>query len=178
MKALQPFASYDIPLQAMPNGEHSYSYELGADFFGLFESSLIQSAQIQVELRIQRLGSRLDCQFDANGTVKVDCARCLEALDWPVQDRSQLVVQLSDSDSGNDTDEIVVLPSGETTWNTAQFMYESIHLHFPLRAVCFDASIPCHSAEPWADNDLITFQTSGLSPTDPRWDTLKQVNFK
>jgi len=71
MKAPNPFASYDISLQAMPNGEHSYSYELGADFFGLFEASLIHQAQIEVELRIHRLGSRLDCQFDANGTVQV-----------------------------------------------------------------------------------------------------------
>lgn len=178
MKAHHPFASYDIPLQAMPNGEHCYSYELGTDFFGLFEASLIHKAQIQVELRIHRQGSRLDCQFGAQGTMQVGCARCLESLDWPVQDNSQLVVQLSDNDPGDDSDEIVVLPSGELVWNAAQFMYESIHLHYPLRAVCQEASIPCRSGEPWANKDLITFQTSDFSPTDPRWDTLKQVNFK
>jgi uncharacterized metal-binding protein YceD (DUF177 family) len=178
MKASNPFAPYDIPLQAMLNGEHCYSYRLEDDFFGLFEASLITKALIQAELQIHRQGSRMDCQFVAKGTMEVGCARCLETLNWPVQDHSCLVVQISDHDSGNFSDEMVVLPSGETAWNAAHFMYESIHLHYPLRAVCQEASLPCRSKERWAENDLITFQTSEFTPTDPRWDTLKQVNFK
>ncbi|MFM7911499.1 MAG: hypothetical protein ACKO9W_04890, partial [Bacteroidota bacterium] len=80
MKAHSPFAAYDIPLQAMPNGEHRYSFALKGDFFGLFEASLITEAQIQVDLQIHRMGSRLDCIFRSEGSIQVGCARCLEPL--------------------------------------------------------------------------------------------------
>ncbi|MBM3935881.1 MAG: DUF177 domain-containing protein [Sphingomonadales bacterium] len=178
MKVHHSFAAYDIPLQAMPNGNHQYSYVLGGDFFGLFETSIIKKAHIKVDLDIHRQGSRLDCYFRAQGTLQVGCARCLEPLDWPMQDNSHLVVQISDTDSENDSDEIVVLRSGDIVWNVAQFMYESIHLHYPLRAVCQEAALPCSSTDLWSDQNLLTFQTSDNAPTDPRWDTLKQVNFQ
>ncbi|MFM7288454.1 MAG: YceD family protein [Bacteroidota bacterium] len=178
MKVQSPFAAYDIPLQAMPNGEHRYSFALKGDFFGLFEASLITEAQIQVELQILRMGSRLDCTFRSEGSMQVGCARCLEPLGWPIQDESHLVVQCSDSVSELDSDEILVLPSGEISWNVAQFIYESIHLHYPLRAVCDEASLPCRSQEPWSEQSLLTYQTSDNSPTDPRWDRLKHVNFQ
>ncbi len=178
MKAHSPFAAYDIPLQAMPNGEHSSSYALSGDFFGLFEASLITEAQIQVDLEIRRLGVRLDCNLRSVGTFQVGCARCLEPLAFPIQDDSHLVVQLIDSGSEVNSDEILVLPSGEISWNVAQFMYESIHLHFPLRAVCDEAALACQSQEPWSEQNLLTYQTSDNAPTDPRWDSLKQVNFQ
>lgn len=177
MKAHLPFAAYEIPLQVLSNGEHRYSYALDKDFFGLFEASLITQAQILMELEIYRQGNRLDCHFHAQGTMQVGCARCLEPLNWPVHDTSSLVVQLRETDSGPDSDEILVLPSSQPTWNVAQFMYESVHLHFPLRAVCQEASLPCSSKVPWSDQDLFTYQTSNDDPHDPRWDTLKQVNF-
>lgn len=178
MKPVASLSSFDLALTSLPNGEHRMHYRLDGDFFGLFESSLIQKAAVDVECVLHRMGNRLDCRVSSQGTISLLCDRCLEGLDWPVKDDSALVVQLTENPAES-TDEILYLPAGETRLNLAHFFYENIHLHLPMRAVCEDADLPCQAPagfDPQPQSNSNAKSTDEV-PVDPRWEQLKQINF-
>lgn len=179
MKASHPFSPFDIPMQALANGEHRFEYELNGVFFGLFEASLIGEARIKVDLLVQRQGGSLDCTVRSQGAFSINCDRCLESLDWPVDDQSTLVVQVTQTETQASNDEILYLAATETHLNLAHFFYENIHLQVPLRAVCEEASLTCKSPEQLSQAETIAFSTQNSDGTtvDPRWEQLKNLNF-
>ncbi|MFM9142434.1 MAG: YceD family protein [Bacteroidota bacterium] len=178
MNPAASLSTFDLVLTSLSNGEHRMHYRLDGDFFGLFETSLIQKAAVEVECVLNRLGNRLDCRVRSQGTISLTCDRCLEGLDWPIQDDSALVVQLTENPAES-TDEILYLPMGETRLNLAQFFYENIHLHLPMRAVCEDASLLCQAPAGFDSHEQPNTASTSTdeAPVDPRWEQLKQINF-
>ncbi|MCC8034802.1 MAG: DUF177 domain-containing protein [Rikenellaceae bacterium] len=77
-------------------------------------------------------------EFDIEGKVTVQCDRCLDDCDLPVNYRGELAVKFTDEDipeSERYDGEVLWLGYNENTLNVAQYIYESIVLSLPYQRV-------------------------------------------
>lgn len=174
MEALQ---SYTIRFSGLKNGFHDFAYEIGGDFFKHFNGSLIEKAQLKVALELERKTSGLVLQFKLTGELEMPCDRCLKQIQVPVTGDAELVVKLS-ADPGESTDNLWFLPITAYEINVGQFLYETISLLVPLRALCR----PEDSNSCQADFEALMQQYDGSAAKveedgdiDPRWEKLKNL---
>ena len=79
---MQPFI---VKLNALASGVSHYDWTADASFFGKFENSEILDADIQVAMTLHNHGVTVDAECEIEGTVTVQCDRCLEDLEIPVE---------------------------------------------------------------------------------------------
>lgn len=174
---MEALKAYTIRFSGLKNGFHYFDYEIGGDFFGHFNGSLIENAGLQVALELERKTSGLVLQFKLTGWLEMPCDRCLKQIQVPVTGDAELVVKLS-ADPGESTDSLWFLPITAYEINVGQFLYETISLMVPLRALCGqDNSDSCQ-----ADFEALMQQYDGSvakeevdGDIDPRWEKLKNL---
>lgn len=174
MEALQ---AYTIRFSGLKNGFHYFDYEIGADFFKLFNGSLVDSAHLKVALELERKTSGLVLHFKLTGELEMPCDRCLKEIQVPASSEAELVVKLS-AEPGDGTDNLWFLPSTAYEINVGQFLYETISLMVPLRALCGQEN----SDSCLADFEALMQQYDGSAAKeeedgdiDPRWEKLKNL---
>jgi len=174
---MEALKAYTIRFSGLKNGFHYFDYEIAGDFFKLFDGSLIENAGLQVALELERKTSGLVLQFKLTGWLEMPCDRCLKHIQVPVTGDAELVVKLS-ADPGDSTDNLWFLPITAYEINVGQFLYETISLMVPLRALCG----PEESNSCQADFEALMQQYDGSAAKeeedgdiDPRWEKLKNL---
>ncbi|MDL2255892.1 DUF177 domain-containing protein [Parabacteroides sp. OttesenSCG-928-K15] len=182
------FDIYKIDLKNLPQGVHTYEYQLGNIFFQHIDGDEVQKGKVQVALTLKRTSVAFEMDFVLNGTVVVPCDRCLDDMELPVETTSRLVVKLGET-YAEESDEIVVIPEEEGAINLAWFLYEFVALAIPMKHVhapgkCnkgMSSKLKKHSAGSSEDDedgdDTVGGDSSmdegSVDATDPRWDALK-----
>lgn len=184
------FTDFQLPLQSLPEGEHSYSYHLGKQFFDDMESADVRDADVNVELTVVHKGDAYDLTMHLVGTLTVLCDRCLDDMELPVDTVYHIMVKYGDT-YRDDSDDILEIPQSDASLNVAYMLFDTASLAIPIKHV--HPSGKCnkqmsdvlrrHSAltindddddddayEQEADDDA---NDGGYASTDPRWDALK-----
>lgn len=81
MLPLQPFV---ISIRGLKDGRSHFSWHADGEFFGTFENSEIEDADLQIEVDVDNLETSTEVECSIDGTVTVVCDRCLEPLTLPV----------------------------------------------------------------------------------------------
>jgi uncharacterized metal-binding protein YceD (DUF177 family) len=134
-----------IPVKGLKNGAHEFHYELGASFFKLFEDSPIEIGEFDVWVDLVKSEGIYEFSFDFEGSVGVDCDRCLAGIRMPISDVQDLRVKVSLEKREEEAD-IVYVTEEDHEINIAQYLHEFICLALPLNNVydCEnDANPPC-----------------------------------
>ena len=167
---------FDIPFSGLKQGKHGFSYDIDNTFFDSFGYDEFNAVNITVKVILNKTTTIMELDFDADGTVNVDCDITSEPYEQPITSSSRLIVKFGDSYNDED-DEILILPHGEHQLNIAQFVYEMLVLAVPLKRV--------HPGI--ADGTLkseVLDRLEELQPkekkdnkkgNDPRWDELKKL---
>lgn len=167
---------YIIPFSGLKQGKHEFGYVIENKFFESFGYGEYNSAKIDLKVVLNQLGSMLELEFYAEGSINVNCDITNEPYDQPLSSRLDLVVKFGDMYNDED-DEILIIPHGEHQVNIAQYIYEMLVLAVPQKRV--------HPGV--ADGTLISPALDKLKelqpkePTrskeenDPRWDALKKL---
>ena len=167
---------FDIPFSGLKQGKHGFSYDIDNTFFDSFGYDEFNAVNITVKVILNKTTTIMELDFDADGTVNVDCGITSEPYEQPITSSSRLIVKFGDSYNDED-DEILILPHGEHQLNIAQFVYEMLVLAVPLKRV--------HPGI--ADGTLkseVLDRLEELQPkekkdnkkgNDPRWDELKKL---
>ncbi|WP_281541708.1 YceD family protein [Maribacter aestuarii] len=167
---------FDIPFSGLKQGKHGFSYNIDNTFFDSFGYDEFNAVDVTVKVILNKTPTIMELDFDAAGTVNVDCDITSEPYDQPITSCSRLIVKFGDSYNDED-DEILILPHGEHQLNIAQFVYEMLVLAVPLKRV--------HPGI--ADGTLkseVLDRLEELQPkekkdnkegNDPRWDELKKL---
>ncbi len=79
---MQPFV---VKLTGLPHGVSQHDCSIGREFFEAFENSEILDADLGVAVDLDYHGLTADIACDVSGTVTVECDRCLEELEIPVE---------------------------------------------------------------------------------------------
>ena len=97
------------------------------------ENSEIQSGDVNITATLTKQNHLLQMHFNFEGTVKVDCDRCLKEFDFPVEGEENLVIKYGNPDESND--EILVIEEGCEEFDVSHYIYEYIILAIPARRV-------------------------------------------
>ena len=170
-KGLTSFKEYDIEFIKLSNGSHSYSYEIGKDFFELYGNDLLSNGDIKVNLTLLKSETFFELDFVQDGAIALTCDRCLDPLNYPVKGELKVVVKVGVEQEDEDENVLYISPEAHSI-NVAQTIYELISLSLPLVRYCEDANKEC--------NEEMISKINGNgeeSPNevDPRWNKLKDL---
>ena len=126
-------SEYIIQFGGLPVGLHEFEFEVSDTFFSNIENSEIQSGDVNITATLTKQNHLLQMHFNFEGTVKVDCDRCLKEFDFPVEGEENLVIKYGNPDESND--EILVIEEGCEEFDVSHYIYEYIILAIPARRV-------------------------------------------
>lgn len=176
MKKLNEFL---IPFIGLKLGKHQFEYQITKSFFDSFDYDDFESADIRVNVVLEKKSTMLELHFKHKGTIHVPCDLTTEMFDMPVKGSLKLVVQFGE-EFNNDNEELLILPHGEHQIDISQYIYESIVLSIPLKRVhpgIKDGTLKSAALDRL--NELAVHdakvENNEEEDTDPRWDKLKQL---
>ncbi|HNX21715.1 MAG TPA: DUF177 domain-containing protein [Bacteroidales bacterium] len=185
LKAQDNKSEFKLRLAGVANGKHSFSIVCNKTFFDNNEISDILDGSVNVLINMDKSDKMLRLDFHYTGTVTVECSRCLDPVLYPIDFKSQLLVNLVQEipeDFEND-DEIWMINEKDYDLDIYQFVFESIILSLPSQIIHPDDSegnSTCNSdflntlAQYMVDEP---FEDEEEEKTDPRWDALKNIKF-
>ncbi|MCW1734377.1 YceD family protein [Anaerorudis cellulosivorans] len=186
------FSSYNISLKNFSPEVHSYSFALDKKFFEAIDGEEVRKGTLQVELKVKKVATTYEFDFDIHGIIQIPCDRCLDEMDQKIDTHNRLIVKMG-REYAEESDEIVIIPEEEGEINIAWFLYEFIALNIPIKHVhepgkCnrnMTKKLHRHtvvtdegeeSGEPLDEGGDTDFEDNQQETTDPRWDVLKGID--
>lgn len=167
---------YTIPFRGLKEGKHQYEYSIEDKFFEAFPEGEIREGRLQVGLELIKRSTGLETEFTITGSVKVPCDRCLEEFIYPIEYCGKLFFEFG-QESGEVTDELVMLSPADDELDVSQYIYEFINLSLPLQKVHpvdFEGNSLCNQEMINRLNN-ISNDNNDEEKDDPRWDKLKDL---
>ena len=176
MKALK---EYTIQFVGLKEGEHTFKYNIDKTFFDHFEYEDFNGVEVLVDLSFIKKTTLMQLNFEAIGTVNLNCDVTNEPYNEDIADKFELVVKFGE-DYNDDNEEILVIPYGEYELNVAHYIYELIALAVPSKRVhpgVEDGTLKSEILDKLNELSISSDQkeTEETIETDPRWDSLKKL---
>ena len=170
---------YLIPFVGLKLGKHQFEYQINKTFFDYFEYDDFESADIKVELVLEKKSLMLELHFKHKGTVQVPCDLTGEMFDLPIKGNMRVVVQFGET-FNNENEELLILPHGEHQVDVSQYIYEMIALSVPLKRVhpgVKDGTLQSEALDKLNELKVteVKEEVEEEKEIDPRWDKLKQL---
>lgn len=125
---------YTIAYRGLRSGLHDFHFKVDGGLFGAFGSTEIKDGDCDVSVALERGESMLTLDVTVDGSVVVECDRCLEDCNVPIHYEGQLLVKFSDEVHEYDGEVMWLLPM-EDEVDLTQYIYESIVLALPYQRV-------------------------------------------
>ncbi len=166
------FEVFSIELPKLRPGINSFEFEVGENFFKLFEQPLIKNGKVQVSVEIKKNLDHLDARFKFNGEVDLNCDRCDKIYVQPVSTEKRIIYAYSEGEfeEGNQ-EEVIYIGREIFLLNLSQEMYDYICLEMPIRKVPENCGPEC----PKDFDNGSGFQNTSSEEPDPRWLVLKKL---
>ena len=168
------FLPYNIPILGLLPGTHEYEFQIGNDFFEMFEKSLVEDGNFKVDLILEKKTDMIILDFTFSGNVGTACDRCLASINLPVEGEHQLILKYGQPKAGDE--EVVFIERDQDHYNVAEFIHEIIELGLPI-----SNTYDCRSEEnrPCDESILQKLeeqQRKEMNDENPLWDSLKNIN--
>ena len=131
--------NFIIPLNGLAAGESRFSWHAGKEFFEAFENTEILAADLDIEVVAEKSGRYLGIDCEVDGKVVVECDRCLEDLDIPIETDIMLSVKYGSEENSEDHQEgereVLFVPQDEAELDLSQIIYDYVCLSLPMQRV-------------------------------------------
>ena len=128
-----------IPLNGLAVGENRFSWQAGKEFFESFENTEVLDAQLDISVSAEKSGRYIGVDCNVCGRLVVECDRCLEELEMPVDVDILLSVKFGESDSSEEVQdgerEVVFIPVENTELDMGQIIYDYVCTSLPMQRV-------------------------------------------
>ena len=127
-----------IPLNGLTAGKNEFFIHAGKAFFESFENEEILDADLQIRILVEKSGRYIGIDCDIEGEVTVECDRCLEMLQMPVDEQVRLSVKFGEEESeiGQDAErEVIFVKEDDTELDMSQIVYDYACLALPMQRV-------------------------------------------
>ncbi len=129
-----------IPLNGLPATGSTFRWHAGKEFLGSFDNTEIKDADIQASCSVRKSGNWFGVDMLLEGTVTVECDRCLDDLTIPVDRTVKLSIKFTSDATQEQKDlieeegdrEVVCFPSEESSVDLRQIAYDYICLSLPM----------------------------------------------
>ena len=169
MKTLKDFF---IPFKGLSIGIHKYTFDINDKFFEEIEYSEFSKGNLIAGLSLEKQERMIILHFSIKGNVVVQCDRCLEDLDYPVDIDETLYVKFGEN-KDEETDEILIISGSEYQLDISKLINEYITLAMPIRHVHEDDENGVSLCNVEALKKLE--EHSEKHKIDPRWEKLKNI---
>ncbi|MFI3289275.1 MAG: DUF177 domain-containing protein [Rikenellaceae bacterium] len=129
--------SYSIDFKDLKEGDYTFDFLVNGELFALYEGCEVLDGDCRVTIDMQRSESMLKLDVDIEGSVEVECDRCLDPCSVEIDYFSPLVVKFTDDEAlwAESDDEVMWLPKSATSIDMTHYIYESIILSLPYQRV-------------------------------------------
>ena len=171
---------YCIDFKALEDGKHSFSFFIDDAFFALFPESSVNKAAVKAEITMFKQPQSLRLSINLDGTIHVQCDRCLDYFEMPINYETELNVQFGDSSSDiSDADTDITLAESELEIVLDKHFFDYINLCVPTRKI--------HSKDENGNRNCnvemmellnkhkLEENISDEEDIDPRWDSLRTL---
>ena len=114
-----------------------FSWQAGKEFFDSFENSEILDAHLDADVRVEKSGRYIGVDCDVRGEVTVECDRCLDELDMPIDVEIKLSVKYGSEESSEDPQqgerEVIFIPETDAEMDMSQIIYDYVCLSLPMQ---------------------------------------------
>ena len=129
--------NFIIPLNGLTAGKNEFFLHAGKEFFDSFDNEEIFDADLQIRVLVEKSGRYIGVDCDIEGEVTVECDRCLDMLDMPVDTQVSLSVKFGDeqtSELGQDRErEVIFVKEDESELDMSQIVYDYVCLALPMQ---------------------------------------------
>jgi uncharacterized metal-binding protein YceD (DUF177 family) len=123
---------YDIHIYKLSNGVHEYQFEIGIEFFEMFDGDLVENGQLNAVVSLNKSDSMIQVDFNIEGSLELECDRSLEKFDFPIHIDQNMIYKYGEEDKELSED-VFVIEKNTQTLNVAGIMYEFIGLEIPMK---------------------------------------------
>lgn len=160
----------------LPAGDHEFGFELGNSFFEGREDDGVSNVAITANVVLHK-ATTMQLDLSLEGTVQLNCVRCLEPFTLSIDVEKTLLVRSVDHPKPeDDDDDTLSIANSDHEIDLNQHLYDFLMLQIPLH--------PTHEEDengnPTCDPEIIKhLEKQGLitkeEPKDGRWDALKNI---
>lgn len=136
MREMDVESRYSIDCSSLAEGAHTFDFKVDDSLFEAMGSNEIKGGDCDVHVEARKSESMMVLDIAISGKAVVECDRCLEDCDVPVDFEGQLTVRFSDTLHEYDGEQMWVARGGRVS--LAQYIYESIVISLPYRRVHAD----------------------------------------
>ena len=128
-----------IPLNGLTAGKNEFFRQAGKEFFDAFENSEILDAHLDADVVVEKSGRYIGVDCDVRGVVVVECDRCLDELEMPVDVEIRLSVKYGDEETSEEPQpgerEVIFIPETEAELDLSQIIYDYVCLSLPMQRI-------------------------------------------
>ncbi|HEX7584289.1 MAG TPA: DUF177 domain-containing protein [Prolixibacteraceae bacterium] len=165
---------YSIAFKGLSQGKHIFEYEIDDKFFAEFVGGVVEQGKVKVRITLEKQSSLMILWFDVEGTVHVQCDRCLEMYDQPIKGLERIFVKFGEKDY-IEGDEVIWVSTNDYQLNVAQLIYEFIGLAIPIKRVHPDDEDGNSTCDPDMIEKLDKYIVREGEENSPVWNDLKKL---
>jgi uncharacterized metal-binding protein YceD (DUF177 family) len=166
---------YIIPFKGLKEGQHNFDFELGDAFFEENHALEITHGKIVVQILLIKKSNFLELDVMMKGTVKIQCDRCIEYFNFPLEYRGKLLVKFKEETEEPD-DQIMFLHPNIDILDLNQYFYDCIGLNLPLQKFHPEKENGKPGCNPEVLKLLDSYSHSKTdNKIDPRWSKLNEL---
>ena len=129
--------NFIIPLNGLTAGKNEFFLHAGKEFFDSFENEEIFNADLQIRILVEKSGRYIGVDCDIEGYLTVECDRCLDMLDMPIDVQVRLSVKFGeqeDSEMSQDAErEVIFVKNDDAQLDMSQIVYDYACLALPMQ---------------------------------------------
>lgn len=173
---------YKIPFVGLKIGVHEYEFKITNSFFEMFEYSLIQKGEVDVNFRLEKKETMMIGDFSIEGNVEMECDRCTDPIDVAVNGNYQLIYKFDTKESEDET--LVTVYPEDFEINIQDSILEFILVSLPSRVVHEEGKCNEEMLDLLSEYVMISTEESvedeedDNEEIDPRWSALKGLKNK
>lgn len=125
-----------IDLETVAREGKVLNFSLDNSYFERLDQEEISGGQVNVVLNVKRTeGGFFSLRYQVEGGVEVACDRCLDSFTLPVDAADEVKVFFEEPSAAYDNEDVRILPSRTTNYDTAWDIYEIACLSLPVQRV-------------------------------------------
>ena len=165
---------YSIAFKGLSQGKHIFDYEIDDKFFSKFDGGVVDEGKVNVRITLEKQSSLMILWFDVEGTVHVQCDRCLEMYDQPIKGLERIFVKFGEKDYV-EGDEVIWVSTNDYQLNVSQLIYEFICLAIPIKRVHPDDEDGNSTCDPEMIEKLDKYIVREGEENSSVWNDLKKL---
>jgi len=166
-----------IPFSGLKKGMHQFSFDIDATFFEQFENTIIESAEVHIDIEFLKKENMLQVDFVFSGIADGFCDRCTDPIEITINGEAQLIVKFGEEEF-EETDEVKIIPHGEFELDISKEVYDYVHLLLPNKIAHEEKRLCNKEVIEKLDELSVEKQNIDTEQTDPRWAALLNLKDK